>query len=81
MENPAYTEDEAAFRRDPAAMKVIREAISRQLTDGFANVLSDATSPVPPADPEAPAPSEAARPLSRRLGRPRALRAVDQVAA
>jgi cation diffusion facilitator CzcD-associated flavoprotein CzcO len=47
MENPAYTDDEKAeFRRSPAAMQEIREAIGRALTDGFANVLSDATSPV-----------------------------------
>jgi cation diffusion facilitator CzcD-associated flavoprotein CzcO len=46
-ENPAYTEDEKAeFRRSPAAMEAVRQAVSRALTDGFANVLSDATSPV-----------------------------------
>ncbi len=47
MENPAYTEAEkAAFRESPAAMAEVRDAIGRALTDGFANVLSDATSPV-----------------------------------
>ena len=47
MENPAYTDEErASFRRSPAAMEEIREAVRRVITDGFANVLSDATSPV-----------------------------------
>ena len=47
VENPAYTDEEkAAFRRSPAAMETVREAFSRAITDGFANVLSDATSPV-----------------------------------
>jgi cation diffusion facilitator CzcD-associated flavoprotein CzcO len=47
MENPAYSDDEkAAFRRSQAAMEQIREVYGRALTDGFANVLSDATSPV-----------------------------------
>jgi cation diffusion facilitator CzcD-associated flavoprotein CzcO len=47
MENPAYTDEEkASFRRSAAAMEEIREAVNRALTDGFANVLSDATSPV-----------------------------------
>jgi cation diffusion facilitator CzcD-associated flavoprotein CzcO len=47
MENPAYTDEEkAAFRRSPAAMETVREAVSRAITDGFANVLSDAASPV-----------------------------------
>jgi cation diffusion facilitator CzcD-associated flavoprotein CzcO len=46
-ENPAYTDDEkAAFRASPAAMLEIRAAIGQALTNGFANVLSDATSPV-----------------------------------
>ena len=47
MENPAYTDAEkAAFRQSPAAMQEVREAVARALTDGFANVLSDASSPV-----------------------------------
>jgi cation diffusion facilitator CzcD-associated flavoprotein CzcO len=47
MDNPPYSDDEkAAFRRSPAAMEEVRESIGRALTDGFANVLSDATSPV-----------------------------------
>ncbi len=47
MENPAYTDEEkAAFRQTPETMEAIRDAVSRALTDGFANVLSDATSPV-----------------------------------
>jgi len=46
-ENPAYTDEEKAeFRRSPAAMEQIREAVRQMLTDGFANVLSDADSPV-----------------------------------
>jgi cation diffusion facilitator CzcD-associated flavoprotein CzcO len=47
MENPAYTDDErATFRQSRAAIEEVREAVSKALTDGFANVLSDATSPV-----------------------------------
>jgi cation diffusion facilitator CzcD-associated flavoprotein CzcO len=47
MENPPYTDEEKAeFRRSPAAMETVREAVSRAITDGFANVLSDAASPV-----------------------------------
>jgi cation diffusion facilitator CzcD-associated flavoprotein CzcO len=47
MENPAYTDEEkASFRQSPAAMEEIREVVRRTMTDGFANVLSDATSPV-----------------------------------
>ncbi len=47
MDNPPYTDEEkAAFRSSPAAMREVREAIGRALTDGFANVLSDASSPV-----------------------------------
>jgi cation diffusion facilitator CzcD-associated flavoprotein CzcO len=47
MENPTYTDEEkASFRHSPAAMEEIREAVRRAMTDGFANVLSDATSPV-----------------------------------
>ena len=47
MENPAYRDEEkAVFRHTPAAMEEIRETVSRMLTDGFANVLSDAESPV-----------------------------------
>jgi cation diffusion facilitator CzcD-associated flavoprotein CzcO len=45
--NPAYTEEEkAAFRRDPAAMAAVRAEVSRAITDGFANVLVDVTSPM-----------------------------------
>jgi cation diffusion facilitator CzcD-associated flavoprotein CzcO len=47
MDNPPYTDEEkAAFRASPAMMQEVREAIGRALTDGFANVLSDASSPV-----------------------------------
>jgi cation diffusion facilitator CzcD-associated flavoprotein CzcO len=47
MENPAYGEEEKAlFRRDPAAIRAIRAEIERAFTDGFANVLVDAESPV-----------------------------------
>lgn len=47
MENPGYSDEErAAFRDTPAAIEQIRETVSRMLTDGFANVLSDADSPV-----------------------------------
>jgi cation diffusion facilitator CzcD-associated flavoprotein CzcO len=46
-ENPAYGEAEkAAFRRDPDAMHAVRAAVEKALTDGFANVLVDADSPV-----------------------------------
>jgi len=47
IENAAYSEAEKSeFRRNPAAMAAIREEISRGITDGFANVLIDANSPV-----------------------------------
>jgi cation diffusion facilitator CzcD-associated flavoprotein CzcO len=46
VENPAYSDEEkAAFRQSPAALQEVRDAIGRALTDNFANVLSDATSP------------------------------------
>jgi len=45
--NPAYSEEEKAeFRRRPEAMREVREQISRAITDGFANVLVDARSPM-----------------------------------
>ncbi len=45
--NAAYSEEEKAeFRARPAAMLGIREEISRAFTQGFANVLVDAESPV-----------------------------------
>jgi cation diffusion facilitator CzcD-associated flavoprotein CzcO len=47
MENPAYSEAEKAeFRRNPSAMKEIREDVTRQFIDGFANILHDAESPM-----------------------------------
>ena len=45
--NPPYSEEEkAGFRRNPKSMEEIRAEISRGMTDGFANVLVDADSPV-----------------------------------
>jgi len=47
VENPAYSEEEKAeFRRRPEAMAEIREEASRAFTEGFANVLVDAESPL-----------------------------------
>jgi cation diffusion facilitator CzcD-associated flavoprotein CzcO len=47
IENPAYSEEEKAeFRKRPEAMAEIRAAASRAFTEGFANVLVDAESPV-----------------------------------
>lgn len=47
MENPAYGEAEKAeFRARPAAMRALRATVARGFTEGFANVLIDATSPV-----------------------------------
>ncbi|MGH0033944.1 MAG: flavin-containing monooxygenase [Myxococcota bacterium] len=46
IENPAYSDDERAeFRQRPDAMQAIREETARAFTEGFANVLVDATSP------------------------------------
>jgi cation diffusion facilitator CzcD-associated flavoprotein CzcO len=45
--NPVYSEEEkATFRQTPAAMEAIRQEISRAFTDGFANVLVDASAPM-----------------------------------
>jgi cation diffusion facilitator CzcD-associated flavoprotein CzcO len=47
VDNPAYSEAEKAdFREHPEAMAKIREEASRAFTDGFANILVDAESPV-----------------------------------
>jgi cation diffusion facilitator CzcD-associated flavoprotein CzcO len=47
VENPAYSEEEkAAFREHPEAMQAIRAQVARAFTEGFANVLVDAESPV-----------------------------------
>jgi cation diffusion facilitator CzcD-associated flavoprotein CzcO len=47
MDNPTYSEEEKReFRENPEAMAAIREETSRMFTDGFANVLGDAESPV-----------------------------------
>ncbi len=46
-ENPLYEESERAhFRAHPEAMQEIRAEIAKGMTDGFANVLVDAASPV-----------------------------------
>ena len=47
IQNPAYTDAEKAeFRRNPGAMKEIRDDVTRQFIDGFANILHDANSPM-----------------------------------
>jgi cation diffusion facilitator CzcD-associated flavoprotein CzcO len=47
FENPAYDEaQKARFREEPEAMQAIRTEIARAFTEGFANVLVDAESPV-----------------------------------
>ncbi len=47
VENPAYSEQERErFRQRPEAMQEVREQISRAFTEGFANVLVDAESPL-----------------------------------
>ncbi len=46
IQNPAYTDAEKAeFRKNPAAMKKIRDEVTRQFIDGFANILHDVDSP------------------------------------
>ena len=46
-DNPAYSDEaKAEFRRRPEAMQEIRAQVERAFTDGFANVLIDAESPV-----------------------------------
>lgn len=46
-ENPPYEESEKdEFRRNPEAMRAVRAEIAEGMTDGFANVLVDADSPV-----------------------------------
>jgi cation diffusion facilitator CzcD-associated flavoprotein CzcO len=47
IENPAYSESEKAeFRKNPEAMKKIRDEVTQQFIDGFANILHDADSPL-----------------------------------
>jgi cation diffusion facilitator CzcD-associated flavoprotein CzcO len=47
VENPAFSEEEkATFRQHPEAMDQIRADVSRAFTDGFANILGDAESPI-----------------------------------
>jgi cation diffusion facilitator CzcD-associated flavoprotein CzcO len=46
QENPAYGEDERAlFRRDPAALREIRDQMSRMFAEAFSNAVVDAGSP------------------------------------
>ena len=46
-DNPAYSDEQKAeFRRRPEAMQELRAQVSRAFTEGFANVLIDAESPV-----------------------------------
>ena len=46
-ENPAYSEQQKAeFRQHPDSIEALRAQIARGMTDGFANVLIDADSPV-----------------------------------
>jgi cation diffusion facilitator CzcD-associated flavoprotein CzcO len=46
-DNPAYTDaDRLNFRTHPEEMEAVREDIRRAFTDGFANVLVDADSPI-----------------------------------
>jgi cation diffusion facilitator CzcD-associated flavoprotein CzcO len=47
VENPAYTEAEKAeFRKNPEAMQKIRDEVTQQFIDGFANILHDADNPL-----------------------------------
>jgi cation diffusion facilitator CzcD-associated flavoprotein CzcO len=47
VENPAYGDEEKEeFRHHPEAMEAIRAEVSRAFTEGFANVLVDAESPL-----------------------------------
>jgi len=47
IDNPAYQDEERAeFRKNPEAMQAIREEAAQAFTDGFANHLVDAESPV-----------------------------------
>ncbi|NRA02820.1 MAG: NAD(P)/FAD-dependent oxidoreductase [Myxococcales bacterium] len=39
-------EERAAFRRNPESMQKLRDEVNRSFTEGFANVLGDAESPV-----------------------------------
>ena len=46
-ENPPYEENEKEeFRQNPEAMRAVRAEIAQGMTEGFANVLVDADSPV-----------------------------------
>jgi cation diffusion facilitator CzcD-associated flavoprotein CzcO len=46
IENPAYSEQEKAeFRKHPEVMQKIRDEVTRQFIDGFANILHDPDSP------------------------------------
>jgi cation diffusion facilitator CzcD-associated flavoprotein CzcO len=47
QENPAYTEeDKARFRDDPAGLQDLHAGISQLFTEGFANAVVDASSPM-----------------------------------
>ncbi len=39
-------EERAEFRRNPESMQTLRDQVNRSFTDGFANVLGDAESPI-----------------------------------
>ncbi|MBW2290468.1 MAG: NAD(P)/FAD-dependent oxidoreductase, partial [Deltaproteobacteria bacterium] len=46
IQNPAYTDAEKAeFRENPAAIKKIRDEVTRQFIDQFANILHEVDSP------------------------------------
>lgn len=46
QENPPYTEEEKAeFRRNPGAIRALREQLARAFVDHFSNVVVDAHSP------------------------------------
>ena len=47
QENPAYSdEDKARFREDPDSLNELHEGISQLFTEGFANAVVDASSPM-----------------------------------
>ena len=46
IQNPAYSEAEKAeFRKNPAAMQTIRDEVTREFIEGFANILHEIDSP------------------------------------
>ncbi len=47
IQNPAYSDEEKAeFREHPESMEQIRQEVTRQFIDGFANILGDVDSPL-----------------------------------